>query len=80
MSQRHDPEVQRNGFEAILEGANVDPVAMKDWFEGDGPESFDPTVTWEENLRRFREHLRGAQGVVSGASPEQIDDLLDETG
>lgn len=77
MSTQDDPEVQRNGFEVILEGVGVDPKAMEDWFEGETEDAFDPAASWDENLRRFREHLQGADDLLNNTDQEDLEAMLD---
>lgn len=77
-----DPEVQKNGFRAIVEAVDLNP----DVLEAQGPEDdgffdhhFDPGASWEENLDSFRSWVREYNQLFSG-DVEELQDRIDDVG
>lgn len=69
-ADQDDPEVQKNGFRAILDAVNVDPEALEGT-EGDSffRDHFDPDATFDENLSTFRGWLAN----ISSLEPDEVE-------
>lgn len=73
-ADENEPEVQRNGFEAIQETADIPDSAMGDFYD----DFFDPSDTWEDNLDGFWEFWRGIESTIEGWDEEELREELGE--
>lgn len=69
-----DPQIQRNGFEVILEDNGVDPRAINDFFE----QWFDPTATWDENVSNLRAYAAQANQLLGSLTEADLEGLVED--
>ena len=73
-ADQDSPEVQRDGFEVVMEAGGVDPRAINDFFT----HWFDSSATWDENVSAFRAYAKQAEALVGVLDDDDVDRLFDE--
>lgn len=70
-SRQDDPEVQKDGFRAIVEAVDLDPEILEAKTRGvEAPffeEFFDPTASWDENFETFKSYIQTTGGIFDEA-------------
>lgn len=71
MANEDDPDVQRNGFDAIAETMQIPEGAMEEFYD----EDFNPGDSYEENQDRFFRRFEEINSALQGADESEIEDV-----